>query len=281
MTLEDPNKIQPTVENPEKKDEAIVNPESTVDSPKQFNLETNTDYLDFQKVEVTKVDESKPWKPPLEVTVTKADGTKVEGVDANLPFFSFKSPTENGVDLTVSAAAAGHIDELHIKGTEPGSRFNYGNLKELFEDVKSKLPEVVSTEKGVSAFDIDMGKSMGKEGIASIGELVKDGTVSAEEFMDMEGIKSKVLELNKAGSPEQKEAFVTAYKNEHSKSKVQFQLVRGAVLIPTVDAPKRETTKLFMVFGPDGKEGKTLYTTAPGRNMPRHPNPHNIKMLRE
>lgn len=241
-----------------------------------FELDANKEFLGFQKVEVTKVDETKPWKPALEVKVTKADGSLAEGLDANTPFFTFKS-LEGGTDLTVSAAAAGHIDSLHIKGEEAGSRFEYPSLEGLFADVQKKLPEKVAKEPGVTAFDMEMGKSMGKEGIASMDELKADGRIADGDISAAQGEREKVAALNMKGSKEEKDAFIAAFKQAHPDGKVQFQLVRGDVLVPVVDAPKRDTSKLFMVFGPDAKGGKTMYTAAPGRYMPRHPNPGQHK----
>lgn len=241
-----------------------------------YTLESAKEYLGFRKVEVTKVDETKPWKPALEVKVVKGDGTTVEGLDANMPFFTFKSK-EGGKDLTVSAAAAGHIDGLHIKGEEAGSRFDYASLEGLFKDVQAKLPEKVAKEDGVTAFDMEMGKGMGKEGIATMEELKADGRLVDADIDAAKAEKDGVAALNLKGTKAEKEAFIAGFKGANPDCKVQFQLVRGDVLVPVVDAPKRDTTKLFMVFGPDAKGGKTMYTAAPGRYMPRHPNPGQHK----
>lgn len=245
-------------------------------APSHYSLDTDREYLGFQKVEVTKVDETKPWKPALEVKVIKGDGTVVEGIDATTPFFTFKN-NEGGKELTVSAAAAGHIDDLHIKGNDAGSRFNYGSLEELFTDVQSKLPDAVATDPETSAFSMEMGKHMGKEGIAEMSELLEDGVVSESDIEAILMLKEEVFVLNKSGTLEQKKALISKFAGEHAEAKIQLQLVRGDVLVPVVDAPKRDTTKLFMVFGPDTKGGKTMYTAAPGRNMPRHPNPGQHK----
>ena len=46
--------------------------------------------------------------------------------------------------------------------------------------------------------------------------------------------------------------------SEHPDCKIQLQVIRsGAVIVPTVSAPKRSTTKLYMVLDPM-KNGKTL-----------------------
>ncbi len=247
------------------------------DSSKEFKapayqLEAKREYLNFQKVEVTKIDKTKPWKPTLEVRVTKEDGTVVEGLDANSPFFTFYD--KEGNPLNVSAAASGHIDSLHIKGEDVGSKFDEASLEDLFRDAAAKMPEGIATQPGTSAFDVDMGKSMGKEGICSMQELLTSGTISQADIDTAQKLKEIVRELNKSGKKEEKDAFIADFKTKNSDCKIQFQLVRGDVLVPIVDAPKQDTTRLFMVFGPDasGKQ-KTLYTAAPGRNMPRHPNP--------
>lgn len=246
--------------------------------PGAFDLQSDQEYLGFQKVEVTKIDETKPWKPALEVRVTKSDGQVVEGLPASTPFFTFTAKAEGGKNLTVSAAVAGHVDQLHIKGEEPGSHFDYESLAELFNDAKDKVPAEVAQTPAVSAFDVDMGRLMGKEGIAELDELIAEGLMTEADRETAMSVKGEVYELNKSGTPEAKQVFIDTFKAAHPESKVQFQLVRGTVLVPTVDAPKRPTTKLFMVFGPDETgENKTLYTMAPGRNMPRHPNPDQHK----
>jgi len=240
-----------------------------------FQIESNPEFLGFQKVEVTSTDESKPWKPAKEVRVTKKDGSIAENVDANMPFFTFQD--KGGGEMTVSAAAAGHIDNLHIKGQEAGSKFDYDSLENLFKVVAEKLPEKVATEPGVSAFAVNMGKKMGKEGVATMEELVRDGVMEETDIETARAKKGDVVRLNLEGDAEEKQKFIDQFKAENPDCKVQFQLIRGEVLVPIVDAPKRETTELFQVWGPGADGRKTVYTMAPGRYMPRHPNPGQHK----
>lgn len=233
----------------------------------KYAVEANRDFLDFQRVTTTK-EEDKPWgKVAVEVSVTKADGTVVEGVDANAPFFTFVDG--EGKQLTVSADASGHIDSLHIKGEDMGSKFDEPSLEALFQDAAKKMPEGIANEPGVSAFDIEMGKSMGKEGISSMKELVALGAITEADVQEAEKVRETVAGLNKTGDKDSKEGFIAQFKEKNAGCKIQFQLVRGEVLVPIVDAPKQDTTKLFMVFGPGATGDKTLYTAAPGRNMPR------------
>ena len=236
-----------------------------------FTVQPNPEYLGFEKVEVTEVDDSKPWKPALKVRVTKEDGSVVEDLDASTPFFTFKDA--EGDEMTVSAEAAGHIDSLHIRGEDPGSKFDYGSLDALFSDAAAKIPKEAAKEGGPYAFSVDMGKSMGKEGIASMKELLESGVIEQSDIDAARAEKDTVFDLNREGDATAKDAFIAKFRAEHPDSKVQFQLVRGTVLVPTVETPKRDTTELFMVFGPGADTRKTLYTAAPGRNMPRHPNP--------
>ena len=232
-----------------------------------YKLESNPEFLGFQGVEVTKVDDTKPWKPALEVRTTKADGTIVENMDASTPFFTFKDGKGN--EMTVSAEAAGHIDSLHIKGTDPGSVFDEPSLEHLFKDAAEKMPPDIAERPGVSAFSVQMGKNMGKEGVAGLYELVSDGVLTEADVEEAMKLKDEVMRLNLEGSKEDKQAFL----DEQSAGKIKFQLVRGDVLVPIVEAPKRSTKELFMVFGPTGDpKKKTLYTAAPGRYMPKHPN---------
>lgn len=243
------------------------------ENPKQgaFSLASNPKYLGFQKVDVTKVDETKPWEPPIEVSIIKADGQVDTNVDANTTFFTFTD--KDGGKLLVSAAAAGHIDSLHIKGEDAGSKFAHASLEELFLDMEDKLPADVAKTPGVSAFDMEMGKNMGKEGIATMQELEAEGVISRADMAKADAVRQQVYILNRSGNQAAKEAFISDFADKNPDSKIQFQLVRGTVLVPVVDAPKRPTTKLFVVFGPAGKDTKTMWTAAPGRYMPKHPNP--------
>lgn len=236
-----------------------------------YELTSSPEYLNFQSMEVTEVDETKPWKPAKKVNVTKKTGEAVE-IAANTPFFVFKN--KDGKELTVSAEASGHIDVLHIKGTEAGSLFDEPSLEALMKDAAQRIPESVASEPGHSAFEMEMGKSMGKEGLASMEELVRDGVLTQEDVQKAMALKDEISKLNREGTKQDKESFIQT----HGDGKVRFQLIRGDVLVPVVDAAKRPTTKLFMVFGPaEGDDRKTLYTAAPGRNMPRHPNPNQHK----
>ncbi len=243
-----------------------------VTAQQNLQFETvNPQLAAFSSAEVTKFDETKPWKPPLEVTVSMPDGSKIDGVDAAEPVFAFKAPT--GDALSVSIADAAHIKSLHIDGTEAGSKFDYDTLDALFTDIAPKIPpDVAATQSEVSAFAIDTGKKMGKEGVASMSELVADGALSESDVQAASQLQEGVSILNLEGDADTKAAFVESYKQDHPDAKIKFALVRGSVIVPTVDTPKRDTTELFMVFGP-GPKGKTLYTAAPGRFMPKHPDP--------
>ncbi|HEY4494150.1 MAG TPA: hypothetical protein VJB95_01840 [Candidatus Paceibacterota bacterium] len=238
-----------------------------IEGQASYELVSNSDYLGFQNVEVTEVDETKPWKLATKVKVTKKDGKVVE-IDAQTPFFILRN--RDGKELSVSAVVAGHIDSLHIKGTDAGSLFNEPSLQALMEDAARKIPNDVPSIPGISLFDMEMGKNMGKEGIASLKELQESGVLSAEDVQKALSFKEEAVKLNRSGTKLEKEAFIKT----HSDEKVNFRLIRGEILVPVVDTPKRPTTKLFMVFEPvEGDTRKTLYTAAPGRKMPLHPNP--------
>lgn len=239
----------------------------------RYTVEANPQFLDFKKVEVTAKDETKPWKPATFVRVEGADGTAAENIDANAAAFTFRDTM--GREMTVTIAAAGHIDSLHIKGEDEGSKFDTSSLQELFQEMAAKMPEgLAENPKVVNALSVDIGKRMGKEGIAGIDELIADGTLTAEQAAEGRAVKDEVIRLNRSGNKEEKDAFVASWKAEHPDSAIQFQIVRSEALVPVVAAPKRETTNLFMVFGPNATgDQKTLYTIAPGRNMPRHPIP--------
>lgn len=247
---------------------------STQEVPK-YTLDVNQEFLGFSNSEVTEIDDSKPWKPAKTLKVTKVDGTVKENVPAKTSFFTFRD--SSGQELIVTAAVAGHIDQLHIKGTDAGSKFDYDSLNDLFVDVAKKLPEGLATAPGVSDFAIEMGKNMGKEGVASLQELKEEGIVSDGDLSIVENFREKVKELNKDSDLESKRAFVQSFSAQYPDCKVQFQIVRDTVIVPIVKSPKRPTTKLFMVFGPGEDNKKIAYTMAPGRHMPRHPNPNQHK----
>ncbi len=233
-----------------------------------FELQINPDLQGFQDIQVTAVDESLPYKPATRVEVTLANGDKTE-IDADTSYAILRDA--QGGELSVSAAAAGHVHELHIAGAEPSSQFEVASMDELLGIVAEHLPEDVTQTDGVSALSVETGRSMGNEGVAGLEELLEKGLISAEDIDSLAASKGNISKLNLEGSPKDKVAFVDAYNTQNVSSKIKLQLVRGTVIVPTADAPKQPTTELFMVFGP-GKNGKTMYTMAPGRYMPQMPN---------
>ncbi|MBU1032641.1 MAG: hypothetical protein ABII13_03450 [Patescibacteria group bacterium] len=261
MTNENPVSETPTI------------PETHIESTERpnFTLDVDPTFEGFQSVEVTKIDDSKPWKPAMEVKVTNGDGTVVEGVDANRAVYTFKDSKDQSI--IVSIATAGHIDDLHIHAKEPGSKFEQASLTELMQDISKHLPEDVMDRKGISTFDMEMGKHMGLEGIASMDELMEAGVLTPQDIASARMEKDHVFELNKSGSMDEKEAYIESYRAAHPENKIQFQFVRDTVVVPVVNSPKLPTTKLFMMMGPDSNEKLSMFTIAPGRDMPRHPNP--------
>lgn len=232
-----------------------------------FDLEVDGSLEGFKTVEVTKIDESKPWKPALEVKVTQADGTVTEAVDANRPVYTFKDG--KGRTLRVSIATAGHIDDMHIHAKEPGSKFEQNSLTELMRDVAAHLPDNVMDRQGIATFDMEMEKQMGLEGIASMDELLREGVIAESDVNTAKGEQARVFELNRAGSLEEKKEFIEEFKAAHPESKIQFQLVRDTVLVPVVASAKRPTTKLFMMMGPGRRRNTSgVYRCAGSRYAP-------------
>lgn len=238
-----------------------------------YSLEANEQFLGFERVNVTEFDESLPWKPAKTVEVIQADGSKVEDLEASTPFFTFKDA--NGKEIVVSAEAAGHIDQLHIKGEDVGSKFDEPSLEALFQDMAVQLPEGLADRPGIFTLDVEMGKNMGMEGIASTEELVASGRLSQVDIDAAQSVREEVQRLNREGTEEERLAFAEKYAEEHPDAGVQFTAAReDKVLLPTVKAPKQPTTKLFVMMGPNpAGDKKALYTIAPGRDMPRHPVP--------
>lgn len=244
----------------------------SIDSPiPSFELKINADLQGFEAVEVTSVDESLPYKPPLEVAVTLADGTVAE-VAASTPYAVFVD--KDGGRLEVSIASAGHVKELHVDGKDAGSVFDVSTIDELLVIVQEHLPEGIAESDGVSAFSVETSRPMGEEGVGGLDVLLSAGLVSSEEVEEIAANTEVIIKLNLEGSDEDKNRFVAEYNAQHEGSKIKLQQVRSGVIVLAADVPKQPTTELFMVFGPTGEENtKTMYTMAPGRFMPKMPNP--------
>jgi len=238
--------------------------------PANYDGELNLEFVEFNRMKGTEVDESLPYKPPLKVSVAMEDGSTVE-TDASTPYVVFEDYL--GGRLDISLAVAGHIKDLHIDGNEAGSVFNVSSLRELMDVVGANLPTGVAGEAGVSAFSVETGRAMGEEGVGALSELLDKGLVAAEDIDSLSLSGAEIARLNLEGTPEDRATFVEAYNVQHPNSKIILQQIRGGIIIPAAKVPKQPTTELFMVFGPTGDKTKTMYTMAPGRVMPRMPNP--------
>jgi len=120
-------------------------------------------------------------------------------------------------------------------------------------------------------------KSKRKEAVASIKELRIEGILGNDDTNLIEKNREEVQRLNRFGDRKAKETFIKEFELKNPDSKIQFELVRDSVIIPTINIPKRETTELFIVLGSGNDGRKTVYTMAPGRYMPRHPIPDQHK----
>ncbi len=242
------------------------------ESAGHYDLTVNDEYLNFKSVEITATDDSRGFSLPTEVSVVKADGTTVENLDANTPLFTFTD--SDGNELIVSALCAGQVSSDSFKGGSKSGQFDqYSSLEDLLRDAATKMPENIANEPGVSNFSFDMGKHVGKEGFASLSELLEDGAVSEADMSALDSVREEVESLNRQGDQAANQAFVDEFSSKHPDSKIQFTIMRGSVLVPVVDSPKRDTNQLFMVFGPAGKGKKTAYAISPGRWMPKFPKP--------
>lgn len=234
-----------------------------------YKLMRSRELHDYQAMRVTATVEKPHGTVPSKIEVTKADGSSVE-VSADDPMYKFV--TSDGTEIAVSVGTAQHIDELHFRAEDLGSVFEYPSMDALMQDVADKLPGDIASRPGVATVSVEMGKSMGTEGLASLTELVEGGILSDQDLTLAEAVRQQVYELNKSGDAAAKVSFVEQFRADHPESKVQFQTVRSGVIVPVVDTPNRPTTRLFMMFGPAGA-GKAMWTAAPGRDMPRHPDP--------
>lgn len=236
---------------------------------KAYNLLRSRELHDYQGMKVTETVEKPHGTVSSKIEVTKADGSTVE-VSADDPMYKFV--TADGKEITVSVGTVQHIDGLHFKAEDLGSVFDYSSMDELMEDLANKIPGDVTSRPKVVRVSVEMGKHMGNEGLASLQELVESGVVSEQDVALAEEVRQQVYELNKSGDAAAKAQFIKTFKADHPESKIQFQTVRSGVIVPVVDTPNRPTTKLFMMFGP-ADSGKALWTAAPGRDMPLHPDP--------
>ena len=237
-----------------------------------YEVAANPEFLGFESVQVTEYDEAKPWRPAKTLEVVGADGSKAEGVDANAMAFTLKDVEGN--EIEVSIGTAGHIDALHIKGEDLGSKFDEPDFESLMRDAAARLPDGLATRKGIFTLDVDMGKGMGMEGIASLDELVRDGVLTEEDVALARSYKAEIQRLNLEGDSKALQSFVAKFAEEHPDAKVGFKLIRDdRAIVPAVVSPKRPTTKLFVMMGPHPTKSDrvSLYTLAPGRDMPRHP----------
>lgn len=228
-------------------------------------------FAGFQGVKILTRDLTKTWKPPLTVLVTLSDDTNVE-IAAKTPFFTFQ--TSGGI-ATVSAVAAGHIHEAHFSGDE-GSRSCYLDPASLFGALARYLPDDLGARNERAEFEFDTGEPTGVEGVACISELLEDNILLQSDMIPLLAVRDNVRRLNATGTLAEKKAFIADFDAAAPGCLIRFRLVRETVLVPVLMSGKRETTKLFVVFGP-GDDCLTLYTAMPGRKMPRHPNPAQFR----
>lgn len=247
-----------------------------------YQLLMSKELHDYNGLKVT-AEEEKPYgRVSSKIEVTKADGSTVE-VSAFDPMYKLKG--ETGLEVEVSVGTVQHIDSLHFKAEDAGSLLDFPSMDELMRDISRKLPADLADRPGFLTMDIEMGKHVGEEGIASLSELKSGGVLNEADLMTVEAVRAEVMALNKEGDPASKAAFTQKFKADHPECKVQFIVIRNerkddkevpntGVVVPAVVSPKRPTTKLFLMLGPTNKDKvKPLYTAASGRDMPLHPLP--------
>ena len=74
-------------------------------------------------------------------------------------------------------------------------------------------------------------------------ELVAEGILNEDDVSTAESVRTEVQQLNASGDGMSKKAFVEKFTADHPDSKVRFQIIRGNVLVPVVDAPKARDDK--------------------------------------
>lgn len=234
-----------------------------------YYLNVNHEFLDFKNIEATKIDQTKPWQPALELKLLKADGTTVNNLEANIPFFTLRN--NNGNEIIINGATIYHINYLHFKQNEAGSTFNYPRIINLFEDLAKKLAVEIADNLKANSLSIEMDKIIGKEAVASINELINEKVLTVSDKNIVDYYRDEVRKLNKEATKDEKNDFIAKFKSANSSCKIQFGLIRDSVLIPMVKASKRDTNKLFIALGPNINGKKLVYTMAPGRSMPIYP----------
>lgn len=237
-----------------------------------LSLDTNTEYADFKEIVVTKVDETKPWKPALEVEVTKSDGSK-EVIPANTPVFKIKD--KDGNEIIMNIESANHVTDRHIHKNDIGSKFYYPNVKDLMEDIYSNIPVEIASNSEKSEVSIDMGKIIGTETVSSKEELKEKGIITDEDINTVEAYRTEVADLNRGGenTRDAKELFVNVFNRDHPDCKIQFSVLNNGVLLPVVKSTPQETSEIFMVIGNNDEKGRSFRTLTPGRYMPKFPDP--------
>lgn len=145
-------------------------------------------------------------------------------------------------------------------------------MQELLIDLSRKIPSAELQKTGTHAFSVNMDKLMGKEGLSSLVELTSKGVINTEQIRYLEQFKDQVFEINLNGTEQEKKDFINQFNSTNLNFPIFFQLIRGRVIVPCIRLEKQNTTSLFVAMGPlNDQRSRELYTLAPGRYMPRHP----------
>lgn len=227
--------------------------------------------ISFKDIQPSQFHPEKKWMA-THFKIERPDGT-VEEVESTTPLLTMQ--TKDGTRIEVPAFAAHHVTTLHRKGEEAGSTLG-DSLEASFRAVEEHLPEKLPFAKESAAFEIDLGKTTGTEGVASQKEMLEKGIVSEADLKALATAKDEVFRLNLVGTDEDKQKFVDAFNAKPELSGRNVKLgVRGGAVAPFFITERQATTKMFVVVGkekdPDGSEHNRIWTIAPGRYMDKLP----------
>jgi hypothetical protein len=96
--------------------------------------------------------------------------------------------------------------------------------------------------------------------MAGLAELAQDGQISDADIAATENVRDEMARLNGEGDTAAMRVFAERFNEDNYGGKIRFELMRGdKTLIPAVDLPKRDTTRLRMALGPKDKAGSNRF----------------------
>lgn len=190
----------------------------------------------------------------------------------------------SGREVSISAASAYHIYDMHISGRVAGSRFPEGyTLGEIARLIESKFDfdEITRAQqepKGAIGEHKYVGtKDVGIEfttGVATMDQMVQRGTITQEQLSAYNQLRDRIREANRTDNQEEMTKIQETF-NRLGYPIYLGQRFPGSPLLPFFDAQPIQTTEMAIVV----KDGK-LVTTMTGHHrepLPFSPDLEYIK----